>query len=140
MFKRLTRQVVDPRFPRTMGACADKLYTLREQRLALQKDVDALQAEESALREHIIATLPLSDATGVKGKLAQITINAKVHVTVRDWTKLLAYIHKNKAFDLLQRRVNELAIKARWEDKQKVPGTEPYQDKEISCSKLGGKK
>lgn len=32
------------RLPRAMGKCADKLYEVRQKRLALQKEVDALKA------------------------------------------------------------------------------------------------
>ena len=63
------------KFPKKIGTCADKLYKLRQDRLAQQKIVDALQEEESALKTHIINTLPKSEASGVSGKLARVTSN-----------------------------------------------------------------
>ena len=127
------------KIPRTMGACADLLYNLRTQRLELEHEVADMKANEAALRTHIINTLPISDATGVKGKVAQVSLSLKDHVTARDWSKTWAYIKKNNAFDLVQRRINEAAVKARWDEGEKIPGLEKFQVKEINCSKLGSK-
>ena len=40
------------KFPKAMGACADKLFELRNKRLAMQKEVDAVAAEESSQEPH----------------------------------------------------------------------------------------
>ena len=76
------------KFPKTLGACADRVYELRAKRLAAQKDVDAIEAEEKALKEHIINTLPKSETTGVAGKVARVTVVTKqvppgLHLTDR---------------------------------------------------------
>ena len=73
------------KFPKTMGACADRIYELKNKRLAMQKEVDAVEAEEKALKEHIINTLPKSETTGVAGKLARVTVVTKQVPQVKDW-------------------------------------------------------
>ena len=92
------------KFPKALGACADLVYSLRQERLAAQKVVDALEEKEKALREHIINTLPKSEATGAAGKLARVTVMTKDVPQVKDWEKFYAYVKKNNAWDLMQRR------------------------------------
>lgn len=125
----------DIKIPKTLGACADRLYKLREDRLKKQKEVDALVAEESAIKNHIIDTLPRSEASGVTGRVGRITINEKVVPRVEDWDAFYKHIAKTKAFELLQRRVSDTAVKERWEDGKKVPGIDGFNVKYVSVTK-----
>src|SRR5574344_2166580 len=93
------------KFPKAMGACADKLFELHNKRLAEQKKVDEIAAEESALKNHIIENLPKSEASGVAGKLARVTVVTKQVPQVKDWDLFYAYVKKNNAWDLMQRRL-----------------------------------
>ena len=124
------------KFPKTMGACADKIYELRQKRLDAQKVVDAIQAEESALREHIIQTLPKSETTGVAGKLARVTVVTKSIPQVKDWDAFYKYVAKNKAFDLMQRRLSDKAVTDRWEAGKKVDGVEAFTAVSLSINKV----
>lgn len=124
------------KFPKTIGACADHLYQVRADRLARQKVVDDLQAEETALREHIIQTLPKSQASGVAGKLARVTVVTQAIPQVKDWTRFYQYVHKHKAFELLQRRLSKGAIEERLEGGAKLPGVELFNAVTVSLNKL----
>jgi hypothetical protein len=127
------------KIPKTMGACADLLYSLREDRLALEKEADAISKNESLLRDHIINSLPKDDSTGTRGKIAQVTISTKVKPSPRDWSLIWKFIIKNKAYDLLQHRCNEAAVAARWEEGIEIPGMDKYNAVTVSCTKLGSK-
>lgn len=124
------------KFPKALGACADKLYELREKRLAMQKAVDEVEAEEKALKEHLIQTLPKSEAGGVAGKLCRVTIVKKKVPQVKDWDKFYAHIKKTGQFDLLGRTVGAAAIKERWEAGKIVPGVENFEAISISINKV----
>lgn len=124
------------KIPKTIGACADLLYETRRKRLAKQKEVEVLEAEETMLKEHIIATLPKSDASGVSGKVARVTVLSKDIPTVKDWSAFYKYILKNKAFELLQRRVSDAAVKERIESGKQVPGVEIFKAPTVSLNKL----
>lgn len=124
------------KFPKALGACADRLFTLREQRLEAQKAVDLLAAEESAIKQHIINTLPKSEASGVAGKLARVTVVTKQIPQVKDWDKLYAHVKKTGQFELLQRRLTDAAIKERWENGKKVPGVEAFNAVTVSVNKV----
>jgi hypothetical protein len=123
-------------FPKSLATCADKLFTIRAQRYDLQHQADAIEEEEKALKAHIIKNLPLSKATGIAGKLCSVTLETKSVPAVEDWGSFYKYIKKHNAFDLLQRRVNEKAVQARWDDKQEVPGVGTITVNTLSISKV----
>ncbi len=110
------------KFPRHIAACGDRAYELRQKRLAMQREVDAIEAEEKALKEHIINTLPKSEASGVAGKVARTSIVTKTEPQVADWEALYKHVKKTGEFDLLNRAVNKAAAKERWERGVDVPG------------------
>lgn len=110
------------KFPKHIAACGDRAYELRQQRLAMQREVDAIEAEEKALKEHIINTLPKSEASGVAGKVARTTIVTKTEPQVSDWDALYKHVKKTGEFDLLNRAINKAAAKERWERGAEVPG------------------
>ena len=124
------------KFPKAMGACADKLFELRNKRLAMQKEVDAVAAEETALKNHIIENLPKSEASGVAGKLARVTVVTKQIPQVKDWDAFYKYVKKTGQFDLMQRRITDAAIKERWEAGKEVPGVEHFNAVSISINKV----
>ena len=125
------------KLPKTLAECADLLYQKRIDRLAAQKEVDAMELEEADLREWIILQLPKSQATGVSGKVANVKIETKVVPQVKDWDKLYAYISRTKSFALLNRAVNKKAVDARWTARKDVPGVEPFNTLAVSCTKVG---
>jgi len=128
------------RFPKSLGACADRLYELRELRLKTQKEMQAavsdLDAEEKALKEHIINTLPKSEASGVAGKVARVTLKKKDVPQVEDWPKLYAHIKKTSSFNLLNRALSTAAVQELWDDGKKVPGVVPFTVVSLSINKL----
>lgn len=127
-----------PKFkpPKQLGICADMLYTLRQQRFEKQKEVDALASQEKALKEHIINTLPKSEASGVGGKLARVTVVTKDVPQVKDWDAFYKHVKKTGQFELLQRRLTVSAIQERWEDGKEVPGVEHFTVVDVSINKL----
>lgn len=124
------------KFPKALGACADRLFTVREERLKIQKSVELLQAEETAIKEHLINTLPKSDASGVAGKLARVTVVTRQVPQVKDWDLFYKHVKKSGDFDLLQRRLTDSAIKERWEAGKEIPGVEHFNAVSVSINKV----
>lgn len=124
------------KFPKALGACADKLFELRNKRLAEQKKVDEIAAEESALKNHIIENLPKSEASGVAGKLARVTVVTKQIPQVKDWDAFYRYVKKTGSFDLMQKRLTDAAIKERWEAGKEIPGVEHFNAVSVSINKV----
>jgi hypothetical protein len=124
------------KFPKALGACADKLFELRNKRLEMQKAVDLVAKEESALKTHIIDNLPKSQASGVAGKLARVSITSKEIPQVKDWTVFYEYVRKTKQFDLMQRRLSDGAVKDRLDEGINIPGVELFNAVSVSINKL----
>lgn len=124
------------KFPKAMGACADMLFELRAKRLEMQRAIDLVAAEESALKNHIINNLPKSEASGVAGKLARVTVVTKIVPQVKDWDALYKYVKKTGDFDLMQKRLTDTAIKERWDNGKEVPGVERFNVVSISMNKI----
>jgi hypothetical protein len=122
--------------PESLALCADLLYTTRQTRLEIKKQVEALEAREQELREHLIRNLPSDGSKGVAGQIAQVLIVKKDEPQVEDWEAFYNYIYTRKAWDLLQRRVSAPAVKARWEDQQSVDGVGHFMKVDLSLKKV----
>jgi tRNA-binding EMAP/Myf-like protein len=125
--------------PDTAAECADLLYKMREERLAIERKAARVGKVESVLKEKLTNMLPKDNATGVRGHVAQVTIDRPLKATVRDWDKVFAYVNKHKAYDLLRHQINDSAVIARWENGEKVPGVEKFYATSIHCTKIGKK-
>lgn len=124
------------KLPKTMAECADLAYTLREERYAIQRQAKEVADKEALLREHIIKNLPKSQASGVSGKVANAKVEVDTVPTFTDKAKFLAYVKKTGDFDLMTTGMNASAVKARWENKKKVPGIGETQIVKLSLTKV----
>ncbi len=124
------------RFPKALGACADRLYELKEARLVVQKQADAIEQEEKALKAHLIDTLPKSKAEGVSGTVANVKIVRKEVPQVKDYEAFYAHVKKTGSFDLLQRRLNDAAVKERLDAGKVIPGVEVFTAVSVSLTKV----
>lgn len=123
------------KFPKSLGACADRLAELRDSRKGAQEIVDSIDAEEKALKAHIIDTMPKGD-TGASGKKFKVAVVVKEVPQVKDWEAFYKYVLKTKDFSLLQRRLGEAAVKERWEANKPVPGVEAFKAVTVSLTKI----
>lgn len=126
----------DHKIPKTIGECADLLYEVKLKRLAKQKEAEHLEAHEKALQDHIIEQLPKSNASGVAGKTARVSVYTDEIPQVEDWDAFYKFVKKNNAFELMQRRLATKSVAERLEAKQKIPGVKIFIAKKVSLNKL----
>jgi hypothetical protein len=119
-----------------MGACADLLYKYREERLQADRDASELKAREQRLIDYIVDNLD-KDSGGAVGKTHKVEVIREEKPTVKDWPLMFAYIAKNKAWDMVQRRINPAALQARIDDGKTIPGWEPFMVVKVSLTKRG---
>jgi hypothetical protein len=127
------------KFPTKLGACVDKAYALRAERLEIEKQAEEIKKQEAAIKEHIIATFSKADIDGAKGKVASASISRSVKCNVKDWPLVYEYIVDNAAFDLMERRINNKAYRDRMEAGEAIPGTESFDVVTLSLTKIGEK-
>jgi hypothetical protein len=125
------------KLPKSMGACADLLYDMKQQRLAADRYAAELKAEEERIKAHIIDNLD-KNSTGAAGKhhRVQVVRKTKPRVDPEKWPQFLAWVAKNKAWDMLQRRVGEEGCRVRMEEGKKVPGLTTFQYVDVSLTKV----
>ena len=121
---------VDP-----LAQLADAWQTKRTARLALQKQVDALQKEENEFKTQLIQGLQTATIRAIGGALGTATLVKKREPAMDDWDTLYAHIQATGEFDLMYRRVNAAAVKERWELGVEVPGVQAIEITDLSWSK-----
>lgn len=126
------------KIPKSAAACADMLHTTRLERLRLQRECDNLSELETKLKDFFIATMSKSDTTGIAGKVARVQLGTKSVPTVEDWDAFYAHVKKTGNFELMQRRLNDTAVKERWDNKKQVPGVGRFNAVTVSCTALKG--
>ena len=98
------------KMPKTLGACADLFKDLQTARLEAQKIVNEWEAQEKAVKEHIIQNLSKSKEGGAVGQRFKAIITQGYNFRISDDKKFYDYVKRNGAFDLLQRRLNDKAV------------------------------
>jgi len=124
-----------PLYPKTLGACIDELYRQRTARIELQRKADDLREKEHLLEQHIRGLLAAQGLESSRGKAATATVTTRTIGSVVDWARLFAYIKKTGNFDLIQRRINDTAFRARLDDGVEVPGVEAITVQSLSLTK-----
>lgn len=123
-------------FPTSIGASIDLLYTLRAQRIELDRKVDEMKAQEAALKDHIMANFAKSDLDGAKGKIATASIKHSIQANVTDFPTYLKWVVKNQAYACVQKRAGITALREYWDNGKQVPGVEPVETEDLSLTKV----
>lgn len=126
--------------PKSVAQAADRYYLLMQDRLDLQRKAAEIDAEEKFVKAWIIDNLPMSDATGVAGRVCQVRVVPKLRPELTDADAFFEFVAKNRkhgTFSLLNRALNAKAIGEYWAQKKVVPGVEAVQYKSLSYSRVG---
>ena len=120
---------------KAMANLADKWWELRALRLAADKKVAEMKAEENQAKNALILSLGNNKVGAVGGAEVTVTLNTKIKPVANDWQKVWDWATEHEAGDLFQRRLSESAVKARWEDGIVIPGIEEYPVDDLSYTK-----
>jgi hypothetical protein len=108
----------------TLNDRINHVFSLRNTRLAEQKKLDAMKAEEDLEMNTILSELIEGDLYILSTGIAKVTVKETIEPEITDWATFQAYIKETGQLDLLQKRPMVSAIKARWETGDDVPGVE----------------
>lgn len=123
------------KIPKALGACADLLYEVRQRRLEADKLAAAWKEQEQRIIDHVVDNLP-KESSGAMGKGYMVRVITKQKPQVKDWDAFWEYVRKNKAYDLLQKRISDGAVQDRLMDKKKLPGVELFTAVTVSLTKV----
>lgn len=125
-----------PAIPESIGRCADLYHDVRDLRLAMAKEVEAVEEFEREVKQRIIDNLSKSEDTGASGLRYRAQVVTTVKPTVSDWPTLQAHILATKNFDLVQKRISDKAVADRWEAGEVIPGVERFNSVGVSVTKI----
>lgn len=113
----------------------DEYAETREARLALQRDVDKLNEQEKSLKAKIIQMLEQAGATAIGGHKMVVELVPKEKPVANDWDAVHKFIMENDAWDLMQKRLTDTAVRLRWEEGIILPGIQKFPYNDLSISK-----
>ena len=119
-----------------LGTKIDQLYRLKLKMEEAQRAAKKLEDKYNEEKEVMLNTISKEELGGTTGKLARISVVKSVVPTVEDWNDLYKYIYRNKAWDMLQRRVSSKAYKERLDAGKKVPGVKSFTKVSLRVNKL----
>lgn len=135
-------KVKQAKLPKSLGACVDAYHAARERRLAAKRHMEALQEEESRIYNHILDNIPKGDS-GAVGKQFKAIRTEDEKFSIANDEEFYAYVKRTGAFDLLNRAINQRAVRERLEDPKftkkfpkGVPGTKSYKVFGLSVTKV----
>ena len=114
----------------------DEFTAARETRLQADRTAKELKKQEDLLAERIIYEGHANDVKFIGGSTHKVTIQTVIKPIVADWTTMYEYMVANDAMDLVQKRINEGAVKLRLEDGIDMPFIEHIEKNKLSVSKI----
>jgi len=118
-----------------LGETIDLLYKTRQERLALDKQVQEFKAAETKLREELLDMLSSIGLEKASGKEATVGIRRNEVPLIIEWGDIHQYIKESDRFDLLQKRLSAPAWRELYQSGILVPGTVMGIDTELSLTK-----
>jgi hypothetical protein len=130
------------KLPKSLGLCVDMYHEARERRLEAKRCMEAFAEEEKRIFDHILDNIPKGDG-GAVGKKFKAIRTEDTKYSIGDDEAFYAHIRKTKSFDLLNRAINQKAVRERLEDPKftkkfpgGVPGTKGFKVFGLSVTKV----
>lgn len=116
----------------------DRMWELREQKRALEKQVKALEEEISGVEAALLTRMDAEGTTKASSNRATVSVKELTVPTVHDWDLFWSFIHKHRAYHLLERRPSVAACREVFEQKGKLPGVDLFTKRRINLLTLNG--
>jgi hypothetical protein len=125
-----------PKMPSTLGECVDAYGAARQRRLDLEKEAEAAQSAEHALRDHLAKKFKWAQIDGAKGSRFSVSVSKGIYATLKDPLEFFKWVAKTKSFDLLHKRCSDEAARLRWEKGVSIPGVEKFEKHKLNVSTI----
>lgn len=100
----------------------DQLFLLRQERLALQREVDKMKDDEDGTLAALASEMEAGKMDECHGSLGSIKFKPTEEAEVTSYPDFYEYIRETGSFDLLQRRVSLTGVRERWQEGNDIPG------------------
>ncbi len=125
----------------------DRFYKQQEKVKEKHRDVQTAEVAEkreqiklNKIGDEILDRFSKDKIDGLTSSLAVAKLKPITGASVHDWRKAIAYIKKNNAFELFQRRINKAAWLEHLEARKQrpIPGIKKFQRVTLSVTKKKG--
>ncbi len=122
-----------------IGTLIDRLFKVDLEQKTVMAALDKVKARRAVIEDQIFNNFKKQDIDGASGKLAGVKLRKSSNPSLKDWKKLAAYVYRNKALDIFQRRLSKQA----WLDRKAankgrpIPGIDSYDVVKLSLTKKG---
>ena len=101
---------------------ANNYISARAERLKLEKVVEEMKGREETLKDAIVAKMREEGMTAIGAENGLVKMSELTEPVAQDWPTVWAHVQQTGHFDLLHKRLANLAVKARWEAGEAIPG------------------
>ena len=132
-----------------LGTLQDRFYKQQEVVKAKGRIVSAAETAKKKeqikldkIGNEILDRFKKDKIQGHETALSKAVLKSVTAFNIRDWPKLTAYVHKNRAYEIFQRRLNKAAILEHLEARKNrpVPGVKQFKKVTLSVTKGKGDK
>lgn len=114
------------------GELIDSLAKKQAEYKKANDKAESLKAEVDQIKAQLIEALDAEGTDKASSKKAgTVSIQESIVFNMEDWEKFWAFVHKNKAYHLVQKRVSEPAMREMLELKKAIPGAMPFTKRSI---------
>lgn len=119
-----------------LGTIVDRLYDLRTEKSELSDKIKVIEEEITTLKGLLMERLDDEETIKACGKNASVTITSQIVPNVTDWDLVHNYIVEHDACYLLEKRLSAAPYRELLSAGTPVPGTEPFEKRDISLRKI----
>lgn len=98
----------------------------RNLRLAQEKAMAKEKEQEDKYKAELIGRMVGTGEHALSNETQQVVLNRKEKAVAKDWPKIWAYVEEQGAWDLIARRLNDVAVKERWLVGNTIPGVDKF--------------
>lgn len=120
-----------------IGTLLDRLYRTKLKKEEMEERLRTIKAEYDSIEKQIFDAFGNADIDRAGGRLATASLSNVVYPSLKDYDAFAAFVYRNKALDLLQRRV----AKGNWQNRlearkgRPIPGVETFEQVKLNLRK-----
>lgn len=115
-----------------LGSMIDSLWQLREDKRKSEAATKLIEKDIEAAETELLERLDKEGMDKATGKLGTISVGEALVGTIEDWDAFTAFLAKTKNFQLVQRRISDVAYRELLGMGKPVPGIKPFTKRKLN--------
>lgn len=115
-----------------LGSMIDNLWQLREDKRKSETATKLIEKDIEAAETELLERLDKEGMDKATGRLGTISIGEALVGTIEDWDAFTAFLAKTKNFQLVQRRISDVAYRELLGMGKPVPGIKPFTKRKLN--------